>query len=377
MPFPVPTLDDLQVLALSDLTRLPGFSTWLRRTLGRPLAFMSADLADTELQYLAWQARQFFVDTADPDILLDRDGSIYGMAPNGATPAAGTVTFSGQSGIPIPAGTQLSQDTAITTTSILYTTQASVTLAGSGTATATVAIEAVSGGASTNVDAGAPLTMTTAIAGVLPTVVVSDAGLTGGTDAEDVGTAFRARILARIQQPPQGGDAADYWQWAKALPQATRVWVFPLNRGAGTCDVTFVCDARTNIIPLSADLTAMQAVIDAKRPVTADSQVFALTEDLIAVTLDNLTARAGYTLSQAQTNARAALAALFAATTPGNAPYGDGIADGQTGGTLLLEKISAAIDAAAGVAGFDLVVPAADVVSAQGHIAGLGTVSFT
>jgi uncharacterized phage protein gp47/JayE len=376
MPFPVPTLDDLQVLALSDLTRLPGFSTWLRRTVGRSLAFMSADLTDTEMQYLSWQSKQYLPDTADRDILL-RIGDVYGMAPTGATPAAGSFVFNGQAGIPIPAGTRLSPDTAITADSTIYETQANVTLAGSGTATATVPIEALTGGAGTNLDAGTPLTMLTAIAGVLPSGVVASGGLTGGTDAEDVETAFRARVLARIQEPPQGGDAADYWQWAKTLPQATRVWVFPLNRGAGTVDVTFVCDARTNIIPLSGDISAMQAVIDAKRPVTADSQAFALTLDPIAVTLQNLTAATGYSLAQAKANAQSALAALFATTTPGNAPFGDGIADGQTGGTLLLEKISAAIDAAAGIAGFDMIAPSADVVSAPGHIAELGAVTFT
>ena len=372
MPFPVPTLDDTRVLAQNDMAAIPGIDPRLRRRTTRVLADMSAGFADGEYQYLTWQSQQYLADSAESDYLY-RIGAIYGLTPNAALPSAGTAAFSGQANLPIPAGTQL----ATSDQSVIVATQALLTLDSTGNGT--VAVESVSGGSDTDLDAGTALTMQVAIAGVLPTAtVVADAsgdGLTGGLDQES-DAAFRIRVLARIQQPPQGGAASDYWQWAKAVAAVTRAWVYPLNRGAGTVDVAFVCDGRTNIIPLSADITAVQAAINAVRPVTADCQVFAPIPDAIAVTIASLVPSAGTTIAAVQANARAALATLFAQTTPGGATYGDGILPGGTGGTLYLEAVYAAIASAAGVASFDLVAPAADIVSLHGHLSTLGTVSF-
>ena len=131
-------------------------------------------------------------------------------------------------------------------------------------------------------------------------------------------------------------------------------------------------DGRADIIPLSGDITVVQAAIDTQRPVTADSVVFTLVADAIPVTITGLIP--SNVITQAAINA--SLAALFATTTPGGATVGSGVSAGVPGGTLWLEQISAAINNAAGVNGFDLTSPAADVVSAAGHIAKLGTVTF-
>ena len=113
----------------------------------------------------------------------------------------------------------------------------------------------------------------------------------------------------------------DYVQWATGVAGVTRAWCFPLNRGPGTVDVAFVMDARADFIPLPADVAAVQAAIDAVKPVTADCIVFALATDAIAVTIHNLVPNTPVT----QAAVLASLGALFATTTPGGATIGAGV----------------------------------------------------
>ncbi len=86
---------------------------------------------------------------------------------------------------------------------------------------------------------------------------------------------YRARVLDRIRQPPSGGNANDYIAAIKNnVAGATRVFVFPANRGLGTVDVSFVLDDESNIVPSAAKIAEGQAAVDDFRPVTTDSIVF-------------------------------------------------------------------------------------------------------
>jgi uncharacterized phage protein gp47/JayE len=126
-------------------------------------------------------------------------------------------------------------------------------------------------------------------------------------------------------------------------------------------------------IPLPADVASVQAAIDAVKPVTADCIVFALATDAIAVTIHGLVPNTAVT----QAAVLASLGALFATTTPGDATIGAGVSPGVPGGTLYLEQVVDAVAQAGGILGFELTAPSASILSASGHVARLGAVTFT
>jgi hypothetical protein len=62
--------------------------------------------------------------------------------------------------------------------------------------------------------------------------------LYGETDA-----AYLARIEAREQEPPAGGNQNDYEQWALAITNVAAAYVFDIARGLGTVDVVLVANS--------------------------------------------------------------------------------------------------------------------------------------
>ena len=352
--------------------RLPGADTTLRRNNIGVSADAMAGITYSAWGYLRWLTDQMFPDTATA-WFLDRWAAWYGLQRKSATTAAGNAIFTGTTGIPVPAGTQLTASDGVTQ----FATQVTVEIASNS---ATVAIVALTAGSVGNLAPGAPLSLATAVAGVFPTANVDGNGLSGGTDIE-TDASLRSRVQAREQNPPQGGSATDWWQWARTVPNASRAWVYPLNRGNGTVDVSFVIDQRTDIIPLSGDLTSATATIAALPiPVTANWQVFANAPAPLTVTVANLVPVPGTTLAAAQASIEAEIADLLTrVATPGGAKIGDGlnVAWGNPAGVIYLEQIDGAVDGAAGVASYDLTAPVADVVASQGTIATYGTVTFT
>ena len=373
IPYTVPTLSALRAQVRGFFAaRLPGADTTLRRNNIGVSADAMAGVTFEQWGFLVWLADQLFPETAGT-YFLERYARRYGITRKGATTASGLVTFTGTNGLPIPGGTLVTASDNVTT----FATQATVTIA-SGIATATIV--AIAGGSVGNLAASAPVNLVTAIAGIFPTAYVGTSPLTGGTDQES-NAGLLARVQARERNPPQGGAASDWWQWALTVPNATRAWVFPRNRGNGTVDVAFAIDTRTNPIPLTADVTAATAAIAALPvPVTADWTVFAPVADPLAVTVASLVTLPGVTTAAAQASILASLADLVLRVgTPGGANVGDGIATpgGNPAGVIYLEQIDAAVSGAAGVASYDLAAPTADIVSAHGHMATLGTVTFS
>lgn len=364
MPLNIPSRQDLQTQILADINaRVPGADTSLRRSVLRIMAYVWAGSLWLVYRFIAWLAKQLFVDSAEGAYLYRRLAP-YGITPEGATYAAGNVILTGTVDFDIPPGTQLQNSD----NSIQYATQADATVGDDGTVT--VAIVALVAGSAGNAVAGAPLTLSTAIAGIQPTGNVDGNGLTGGTDVE-TDADLRIRGAQRIQQPPQGGAPTDYVAWAKQVPGVTRVWVYPRNRGLGTVDVLFVMDGRTNNIPLTADIDAVQAVFDVKAPVTADAEAFAPTPDTLTIAIANLNPNN----SAMQAAITAQLDALALTVAAGGATVGDGVSASNPGGTLELQQIIGAIRNAAPT-GFDLTTPSADVTYATGHIPGAWTVTF-
>lgn len=238
--FSTPTLAELIDQAEANFNaRLPGADSRLRNSVLNVLARTISGQTLLGFKYLDWVARQAIPDTADAEN-LDNWGRVWGIIRTAATKAAGSVTFTGTNGITVPTGTQVQRADGVT-----YTTTADATIA-VGSASASVLADEV--GEDGNASASTGVTLVSPISGVNSTAVVAAGGLAGGEDIES-DDGYRARILARIQQPPHGGAKSDYVQWALANAGVTRAWCTPLEMGLGTVMVRFVKDLNTDPVP--------------------------------------------------------------------------------------------------------------------------------
>ncbi len=269
MPWAVPSLADLRRMVRDYVSaRLPGADASVPNSPLRVMSDNQAALAALNLDYLSWISRQMLPDTAESEFLR-RHGEIWLGGALPATYASGTVTLSGTAGVIVPANTLLFSGSAE------YQTSAAVTL---GVGATSADVTCLSPGAIGNRDAGASLSLVSAISGVDPSATV--VSISGGVDAES-DDHLRARVIERIQKPPMGGDADDYVAWTKSTPTVgaavTRVWPAANEMGPGTLTLRFAMDDdRADGIPLTADLAAVESHVDVLRPVTvADFYVVA------------------------------------------------------------------------------------------------------
>lgn len=299
--------------------------------------------------HLDYLSKQIFVDSADT-VYLDRYASIYGLSRKPADYAIGQVVFTGTDGSVIPAGTVLQRSDGID-----YELDASGTVSGGSVS---VAVTCLTAGEIGNADAATALTLGSPIAGVSSTANVDGDGLTGGLETE-TDEALRERILARIQDPPKGGAASDYEQWAVSVEGITRAFVFAGVLGPGTVSVYVVNDEATDPIPSSGKVAEVQDYIDSVRPVTAEVTVFAP----VAVPVDISVAIYGDT-PEIRAAITAELAALFKR-------------ESEVGGTIIRSHISEAISGASGEIDHVLSVPASNVAVSAGEFPVLGTITFS
>ncbi len=354
MAFNRPTLQTIIQRIQTDIeSRLAGTDPRLRRSvlgvLGRTLAGTAHGLHG----HLDWQSRQIIPDTAEAEI-LDRWASWWGVSRKPAAAATGNVTFTGTDGGTIPAGATLQRADALE-----YTTSAECIITGG---TATVAVTASSAGQDTSAVGGVALSLVSPAAGVQSTTTVATGGLTGGAD-EETDAALRDRLHARVQNPPHGGNSADYEAWALEVEGVTRVWVFPMWLGIGTVGVFFVRDDDAGFIPDAGEVQTVQDYIDARRPVTAELTVVAPIESVVDMAIQispNTTA--------VQMAIEAELTDLFR--------RGAGVEDGAGSGTILIFHIREAISRADGEFNHVLVTPAADVTFSAGKIGSLGNITW-
>lgn len=321
----------------------------LRRADAEAYARVLGGLAHGLYGFIDWVSRQMIYDTAEAEY-LDRWSSIWGVTRKAAAAATGNVTFTVLAGSTIPANTQLRA-----LDGVLYQTTADATVTAP---TATAPIAAVVPAAAGNRAAGQSLTLISPFTGVQP---IATAGLlAGGADLE-TDAALRARLLARIQQPPHGGNANDYVNWAIEVAGVTRAWVYPGELGLGTLSLRFVRDndgTGAAILPNAAAVAAVQAYLDARRPVTAQLTVVAP----VAVPL-NFSIQLTPNTATVQAAVQSELQDLITR-------------EAVPGGTLLLSHIRAAISGAAGETNNVVSAPAADVATTTGQLTTMGTITW-
>lgn len=355
MPFERPTLAALTARVSSDFkARLGIAGPLLRRTVANVLASVWAGAVHELHGHLVWATRQLFPATAEREYLL-KLASFWGFTPIAATFASGPVLATGTNGTNIPVDTVI-----VRADGFQYVTTAEAIIADGE---AELAIEATLAGTDGNAQTDEPMQFESPIAGVNSTVTVVSPGIRDGNDEEGT-EAFRARFSLFLQERPAGGSDQDYVAWALEVVGVTRVWVYRHEDGLGTVSVRFVRDGDDPIFPDVDEVAAVQAKLDAERPVTAE--VTAASPVELAVDLDlAVTPDTGVV--------RAAVLAELADMFRRVAEPGDG--DGR--GTIKLSQLFVAIGTATGVTDFTLIDPVADVVPDVGELPTLGEVTWS
>ena len=331
MSFGRPSLSDIVKRVGNDVFSRLASDDVLRRADALVYGRVLAGVAHGLYGFIDWLSRQIIYDTAEAEFLA-RWCAIWGVTRKAAAAATGNVTFTVLAGSVIPSGTLLQ---ALDGVKYQLTADATVTAP-----TATAPVIAVVAAAAGNRVTGQNLNLVSPIVGVQPTATAGT--LSGGADIE-TDDALRARLLTRIQQPPQGGADYDYVTWALEVPGVTRAWVYANALGLGTVVVRVVRDNDVSLIPDAGEVATVQAYLDARRPVTAQLTVVAP----VAVPLN-------FTI--------APVPATDAVRSAITAELQDLLArEAEPGGTLLLSHIQEAISIAPGEIDHVLTSPSANV----------------
>lgn len=348
MPFDRPTLPQLIDQGASEVeSRLPGVLARVRRSLVGVINRVVAGGLSALYKYVEFLNRQVWPDQAEAEYLVDH-GNRWGVDRRPAAPATGTVSFTGTDGTIIPAATVVQRADGTR-----YLSDAIATIAAG---VAVVPVTAEIAGQASNSALATAVTLVSPIAGVNSAASAATA-LAGGADIEDV-EAWRARVLARIRQAPQGGSVPDYIAWALEVPGITRAWVYPGELGPGKVTIRFTRDDDASPIPDAGEVATLQAYIEERRPVTADVLVVAP----IAVPL-NFTIQLTPNTPIVQSAVEAELADLIRR-------------EGEPAGTLLLSHLREAISIAAGETNHVLTVPNADVTHTVGQLPTMGVITW-
>jgi uncharacterized phage protein gp47/JayE len=350
MPFERPSIATLVERTSSDLeSRGFGAETRVRRSIIYVLARVIAGVAHGLYGFIAWASRQFLPDTQD-DANLERYATMYGIARVPAARATGSVILTGNTGTSVPVGLRLQRSDGYE----FLTTAENIVIGG----TVIVPVEASTTGVAGNTDAGVQLAVAAQVSGLSATAVVASGDIAGGADGESL-EALRERVLTFMRKRPQGGAAHDYVAWALEVPGVTRAWPKPHLNGLGTMGLFFVRDGDADPIPSPTAVAAVQAHIDALRPVTVkDFTVYApapLAVDFEIELDPDTTANRAAVVAQLQD--------LFRR-------------EAEPGAVIPLTHCAEAISLAPGEFDHDLIAPAADIAPAPGYMPVLGDVSF-
>lgn len=369
MPFPLPTLDELTrrqeglMEAAIRRARPDADPAAIARAV-RSETGMFAVIARTNAQallanhlHLRWWGDQYLPDTAEAEFLI-RHANIWGVFRRAAIRATGLATFSGQVGLAVPAGLQMTNANG----AVIETLGPGVI--GSGGA-AVISVRAVAAGTAGNAQPLAVLPLVAPLPGLEPQAAVADAGgLQGGADTED-DAGLLARILRRIQQPPHGGANFDYDTWLRNAFQVAKVAVVPGWVGRGSVGVIVAMDtAEAPRVANPAEIDAMLALLgplnspSGLRPVTAEVVVVAHIPKLLAFTL------------AVQPDTAAIRGAIAAALTSFIAR------EAEIGQPLSASRLSEAISSASGEFRHRITSPAGDVASAPRELAQLGAITW-
>lgn len=288
--FAIPSLKDLVERARSRFrVNLPGSDAWIWPNNINPTAKVIAGMTHEVFGFADYIQRQKFALTADGEN-LDLHGEEVGLARKPAAPARGFVTVTASGAISLAAAAIFRRVDGIE-----YRAINGGSMPGAGTLE--IEVIATTDGKTTSAIAGTSLEIVSGLTGDdTATAEVSTAAIAGGFDVErdgapftsDLGT-FRGRILFRKRNPPHGGAAHDYVQWAAEVSGVTRVFVERRWAGVGTVRVfPLMDDLFADGIPDDANIARVADYIDTVRPAGASVTVSAPVARVVDVALAGL-----------------------------------------------------------------------------------------
>lgn len=358
MPWQVRPLAEISARARGAFREyMPGTDTGLANNFVTVLTKVKAALAHEYELRLAWLSKQLFIRTASGQWLVMHAADI-GIYRKAASAASGTIMGTGTPDTLYAAGIRF------VTGNQVYVSTAPATSDEDGVIFVPVRSEVK--GAASNRDADAVLTLADPALweGLSASWTVDEDGLGGGADIED-DESLRARALQRKQNPPRGGSLTDYERIARSVPGVLKAWAFRRPDAPGFIAVLFLFAGRTNLIPLTSDVEAVQAAIDAERLIRVDDSVaVAPVAEPIDVEIGGLT--------NDTADVRAAVEAAI------QAMYLEKCRPGITGDTFTVSKswISEAISGVTNETRHRLILPAADIVLTNGEFPVNGTFSY-
>lgn len=215
-------LERLKGYLVSPLSRIEGtFSMFNLRSVAQESALLSNNMEILENNWSLDSASGEYLDTKVKD---------YGVYRRTASFSVGTVTFGGNDGIIIPAGTIV----VATNYGVQFETRDDVTIS---QGTATVNAQCIATGLIGNVPAGSVNKLAEQIQGV--SGVTNSEGFTGGSEREDDNN-LRMRTYFKIRYPSTSGNVYDYQNWATEISGVGAAKVFPLWNGPGTVKVSIL-----------------------------------------------------------------------------------------------------------------------------------------
>jgi uncharacterized phage protein gp47/JayE len=388
MPYGRPTLTQLKNEAIQDINAAqitaPAGTTifgLLQKAVLRIFAIVQAGFAFQHYDFIDWISLMAVPFTSLGEYLAGW-GRLKGVTQEDATFASSpAVTFTVTGTPSFPVGTLINRGGD----SFPYETTGSATIVGT---VATVPIIALTAGAAGNCDVGTAMALASPIANVQSVGVVGTQ-VSGGADQEDPSN-FRTRVLDAFSAPPQGGDMADYVNWALAVPGVTRAWVAPNLAGAGSVTVFTMLDEAEeayNGFPQGSNGTATNETrgtgaatgdqlnvanyIFPLRPVTALVYSNAPTASPVNFTITDLGAN-NTTAMQAQIVA--ALADMFVRLA--NVGGSVNPATGAAWPAIEPSDWYGALEAIPGLTTFNVTVPAAAITAGRGAQFNVGTKTY-
>lgn len=289
----------MEFKSLNDLVRIAenalavqfyGQSSILRKSVLKVLAHVLGSLLYM-LSLIAkriWKNR--FVSTCDVSA-LDGFGMEYGLPHKVPLAASGDVSVTLADGV---VSVTIPQDTVLVDPSgaLAYTVKETTTV---NSGTTTVPVMAVEVGYDYNLDAGTVLEFRDEpISGVASMVSVDvSGGIAEGVEIDgdvhvwgEIAENYRARLLSRIQNPPNGSSKNDYELKALRFGFVTNAYVIPNNPETNSVSVALANYNSSSIALTTTQVEEVSNYItdDVRRSVTSDVRVFTVTPVTIALT---------------------------------------------------------------------------------------------
>ncbi len=367
----IKTYSELVSSLLTAIGERTGLTNFNVGSVVRTLAEVFSEVVGELYAFGAEMLKQGFLDTAT-GIWLDRKAREYGLERKPAIKTVGYVIYSR----PIAKNTNISIPTgSIVTTPKdqsgkeyrFFTTEDAVLQAGE--LSVSVPVIAENAGSAYNVGPTSISRMKTYINGIGSVSNETDWMTIVGVD-EEKDSALRQRCFLAWEELSQGGTAAAYVSWALSVPGVKSAFVDDtLPRGEGTVDIYIMGEAGP---PDAALIVAVQEVVDANRPITADALVLSPVIVPIDILL-SVVPRSGYDTTTLEQEIRRRLSVYFGDIDDPDS----GITPLGVGKDVVVAQIIGLVMTILGVYSVSIIQPTSDIVISPNEFPELGTVSIT